>query len=75
MKSLAHLLTATAIIAGALLCLPEDLPAPAPYEPTDNPAQRVREFLRGDRAHLEEADLFSPSVPEELRRAALNLAD
>jgi hypothetical protein len=75
MKTLAHLLTAAAALAGLALCLPEDMPAPVPYEPTSNPAQRVREFIRGDRNTLDESDLHSPNTPPELRRAALNLAD
>jgi hypothetical protein len=75
MKSLAHLLATVAALAGLSLCLPPDMPAPVPYEPTSNPAQRVREFIRGDRNTLDEADLYSPNTPPELRRAALNLAD
>lgn len=78
MKTLAHTLATVATLAGLAglsLCLPPDAPAPVPYEPTSNPAERVREFIRGDRSHLEEADLYSPSVPEELRRAAQLLAD
>lgn len=68
------LLTLTAIAIGVSL-LPEDMPTPTPYEPTDNPAQRVREFIRGDRSTLEDADLYAPSVPEPLRTAAKNLID
>lgn len=71
MKTLAIL----AAIIGSLALLPEDMPTAAPYEPTDNPAQRVREFIRGDRSTLEDADLYAPSVPEPLRTAAKNLID
>jgi hypothetical protein len=64
-----------AFLAGFALCLAilPDVPTPTPYEPTDNPAQRVREFIRGDRDTIDEADLHAPSVPDSLRRAALNL--
>lgn len=62
-------------IIGSLALLPEDMPTPTPYEPTDNPAQRVREFLQGDRSTLDDADLFAPSVPEPLRKAAQQLID
>jgi hypothetical protein len=68
------LLTLTAIAIGFSL-LPEDMPTASPYEPTDNPSQRVREFIRGDRSMIDEADLFAPSVPESLRTAAQNLID
>lgn len=64
-----------AAIAACLALLPEDMPTPTPYEPTDNPAQRVREFIRGDRSMIDEADLFAPNVPEPLRKAAQNLID
>lgn len=64
-----------AAIIGSLALLPEDMPTPTPYEPTDNPAQRVREFIRGGRDTLEDADLYAPSVPEPLRKAAKNLID
>ena len=64
-----------AAIAAGLALLPEDMPTPTPYEPTDNPSQRVREFVRGDRAMIDEADLFAPSVPEPLRKTAQNLID
>lgn len=59
-----------AAIIGSLAILPEDMPTAAPYEPTDNPAQRVREFIHGERSMIDEADLFAPSVPESLRKAA-----
>lgn len=64
-----------ATIIGSLAILPEDMPTPAPYEPTGNPSQRVREFIHGDRATLDDADLYAPSVPEPLRKAAQNLID
>lgn len=62
-----------AAVIGSLAILPEDMPTP--YEPTDNPAQRVREFVRGDRATLDDADLYAPSVSEPLRKAAQQLID
>ena len=64
-----------ALVSGFALCLAilPDVPTPTPYEPTDNPAQRVREFIRGERDTVNEADLHAPSVPYSLRRAALNL--
>jgi len=62
-------------IAAGLALLPEDMPTAAPYEPTEHPSQRVREFIRGDRTTLEEADLYAPSVSESLRTAARNLID
>ncbi len=66
-----------AFLAGFALCLAiiPDVPAPTPYEPTDNPAQRVREFVRGECDTVNEADIYSPNVPESLRHAALNLAN
>lgn len=71
MKTLCTIIT----IAAGLALLPEDMPTATPYEPTDNPSQRVREFIRGDRSMIDEADLFAPSVPESLRTAAQNLID
>lgn len=66
-----------ALVSGFTLCLAilPGMPTPTPYDPTDNPAQRVREFVRGERDTVNEADLYAPSVPESLRRAALNLAN
>jgi len=69
-----NLLSIVAIIASLALLLSDEFPAPIPYEPTDNPAQRVREFIRGERATIDESDIHSPNVPEPLRRAALKLA-
>ncbi len=74
MKPLKTLAIFAAII-GSLALLPEDIPTAAPYDPTDNPSQRVREYIRGDRDTLDESDLHSPSVPEPLRQAAKNLID
>jgi hypothetical protein len=68
-----NLLSILAVIASLALLLSDDFPAPTPYEPTDNPAQRVHEFIRGERDSIDEADLHAPSVPNSLRRAALNL--
>jgi len=74
MKTLKTLALFTAII-GSLALLPEDMPTATPYEPTDNPSQRVREFIRGERSMIDEANLFAPSVSESLRKAAQNLID
>jgi len=74
MKSLFQFLAITAALAACLAMTP-DMPTPAPYEPTDNPAQRVQDYIRGDRDTLDESDLYAPSVPEPLRRAAKNLID
>jgi hypothetical protein len=70
MKTLATI----AALAAALAMIP-DMPTPTPYEPDNNPAQRVREFIRGERNNVDEADLYAPSVPEPLRNAAKNLID
>jgi len=70
MKTLATI----AALASAIAMIP-DMPTPTPYEPTDNPAQRVREFVRGERSTVEEADLYAPSVPEPLRNAAQQIID
>ena len=75
MKTLLQFSALVAILAAALAMTPDDMPTPTPYEPTDNPAQRVREFIRGDRDTLDESDLHSPAVPEPLRNAAKNLID
>lgn len=64
-----------ATIICSLALLPEDMPTPTPYEPTQNPSQRVMEFIQGDRSTLENADLFAPSVSEQLRKAAKNFID
>jgi hypothetical protein len=64
-----------ATMAGLEYILPtkaEEAQALTPYEPTDNPAQRVREYIRGERAHVDEADLYAPDVSEALRNAALD---
>lgn len=74
MKPLKTLAIFAAVI-GSLAILPEDMPTPAPYAPTGNPAQRVREFIQGDRSTLDDADLHSLSVPEPLRKAAQQLID
>ena len=71
MKTIATIAT----IAAGFALLPDDMPTAAAYEPTDNPSQRVREFIRGDRSMIDEADLFAPSVPEPLRNAAKKLID
>jgi hypothetical protein len=69
MKTLATI----AALAACLAMTPEDTPTPTPYEPTDNPAQRVREFIQGERDTVEESDIYSPTVPESLRKTALEL--
>jgi hypothetical protein len=74
MKTFFQFLAITAALAACLAIVP-DMPTPTPYEPTDNPAQRVREFVRGERDTVNEADLYSPNVPEPLRNAAKNLID
>lgn len=68
---------AAAAIAAAFLFLHrlEDTPPPVPYEPPTDAAARVRAFIHGDADHVEEADLYAPTVPEPLRRAALNLSN
>jgi hypothetical protein len=67
-------LATTAFIAGiSIIIAIGDMPIPAPYEPTDNPAQRVREFVNGERQTIEDADLHSPNVPTHLRNAALEM--
>lgn len=65
-----------AAIAAALVFLHslEDTPAPVPYEPpTADAAARVRAFVHGDAATVDESDLNSPTVSPALRRAAINL--
>ena len=78
-KDTCALLTCAALTLATMAGLDHILPTKAdeakaltPYEPTDNPAQRVREYIRGERSHIDEADLYAPSVSEELRKAALN---
>ena len=78
-KDTCALLVCAALTLATMAGLDHILPTKAdeakaltPYEPTDNPAQRVREFIRGERSHIDEADLYAPSVSEELRRAALD---
>jgi hypothetical protein len=75
MKSFLQFLAILSGIALSLAILPEDTPTPIPYEPTGDPVTRVRDFIRGDRSTIDEADLYSPTVPESLRRAAINLAN
>jgi hypothetical protein len=66
-------LSILAIIASLALLLSDDFPAPIPYEPTDNPAQRVQEFIQGERDTVEESDIYAPTVTESLRKAALEI--
>jgi hypothetical protein len=75
MKSFLHFLTITAALAACLAILPDDIPTPTPYEPTADPAQRVRDYIRGERDTLDESDLNAPSVPEPLRKAAQQIID
>ena len=69
------LYTAAAIAAALVLHSLEDTPPPVPYDPPTDAAARVRAFVHGEAAHVDEADLNSPTVPEPLRRAALNLSN
>jgi len=55
----------------AALHYADDAPIPAPYEPGDSEA-RVRAFIVGDIDYLDEADLYSPTVSDGLRAAAIN---
>jgi len=75
MKTFLQFSALTAALAACLATTPEDMPTPAPYDPTDNPAQRVRDYIRGDRDTLDESDLYAPSVPEPLRKAAQQIID
>jgi len=63
-------LTALAITLSALH-FAEDAPIPVPYEPGDSEA-RVRAFIVGDTDHIDEADLYSPTVSDGLRAAAID---
>jgi hypothetical protein len=63
-----------ATMAGLEYILPtkaDEAQALTPYEP-GNAAEKVREFIRGERSHIDETDLYAPSVSEELRNAALD---
>jgi hypothetical protein len=72
MKDTLKTLAGIAAFFGMLALCP-DMPIAAPYEPTHDAAARVLEFIHGERDTLEEADLFSESVPPSLRKAALQL--
>ena len=69
MKTL-YTITAIAITLAALHYA-DDAPMPIPYEPGDSEA-RVRAYIVGDIDYLDEADLYSPSVSDGLRAAAIN---
>jgi hypothetical protein len=69
MKTLSTL-TAVAITLAALHYA-EDAPMPVPYEPGDS-EDRVRAFIVGDIDHIDEADLYSPTVSDGLRAAAID---
>jgi hypothetical protein len=69
MKTLSTL-TALALTFAALHYA-EDAPMPIPYEP-GNAEARVRAYIVGDLDHLDEADLYSPTVSDGLRAAAIN---
>jgi len=78
LRDTAALLVCAALTLATMAGLDHILPTKAdeaqaltPYEP-GNAADKVREYIRGERAHVNEADLYSPDVSEELRRAALN---
>jgi hypothetical protein len=63
-------LTALALTLAALHYA-DDAPIPVPYEPGD-PEARVRAYIVGDIDYLDEADLYSPTVSDGLRAAAIN---
>ena len=66
------LYTITAItITLAALHFANDTPIPVPYEPSDSEA-RVRAFIVGETDHIDEADLYSPTVSDGLRDAAID---
>jgi hypothetical protein len=69
MKTL-YTITALAITLAALHYA-DNAPIPVPYEPGDSEA-RVRAFIVGDIDYLDEADLYSPTVSDGLRAAAIN---
>jgi hypothetical protein len=69
MKTL-YTITAIAITLAALHYA-DDAPMPIPYEPGDSEA-RVRAYIVGDIDYLDDADLYSPSVSDGLRAAAIN---
>ena len=63
-----------AIMAGLDHIMPtkaDEAQALTPYEP-GNAADKVREFIRGERSHIDDADLYAPTVSEALRTAALD---
>ena len=66
------LYTITAItITLTALHLVKDAPMPIPYEPGDSEA-RVRAFIVGEIDHIDESDLYSPTVSDGLRSAAID---
>ena len=76
-------LTITCLVALSLLINPQPTTV-SPEHVTKTAEQtaeqtssvsRVREFLRGERDYVDEEDLYSPSVPAELREAAIIYAD
>jgi hypothetical protein len=69
MKTL-YTITALAITLAALHYA-DEAPIPAPYEPGDSEA-RVRAYIVGDIDYLDEADLYSPTVSDGLRAAAID---
>jgi len=69
MKTL-YTITALAITLAALHYA-DNAPIPVPYEPGDSES-RVRAFIVGDTDHIDEADLYSPTVSDGLRAAAIN---
>jgi hypothetical protein len=78
LKDTAALLICAALTLATMAGLDHILPTKAdeakaltPYEP-GNAADKVREYIRGERSHIDEADLYAPDVSEALRNAALD---
>lgn len=69
MKTLLTL--AAIVITLAALHFADDAPIPVPYEPSDSEA-RVRAFIVGEIDHIDESDLYSPTVSDGLRSAAID---
>jgi hypothetical protein len=59
------------VITLAALHFAEDAPTPIPYEPGDA-EERVRAYIVGDIDYINETDLYSPTVSDGLRAAAID---